>query len=105
MSAVPYLVMATVLQFSGHIADYLRSRKILSTTNVSFLFVYFRIQNFLLKIFFLPLFKVRKLFNCTAFLSQTVFMILAASLTTPAGIIACLSVAVGLGGFAWCGFG
>ncbi|EEB20071.1 sialin, putative [Pediculus humanus corporis] len=81
MSAVPYLVMATVLQFSGHIADYLRSRKILSTTNV------------------------RKLFNCTAFLSQTVFMILAASLTTPAGIIACLSVAVGLGGFAWCGFG
>ncbi|KAK6620915.1 hypothetical protein RUM43_011214 [Polyplax serrata] len=81
MSAVPYLAMATVLQFSGHIADYLRSRKILSTTNV------------------------RKLFNCSAFLCQTVFMILAASLTNPAAIIACLTIAVGLGGFAWCGFG
>jgi ACS family sodium-dependent inorganic phosphate cotransporter len=34
MSAVPYLVMAIVLQFSGRLADWLRARKILTTTQV-----------------------------------------------------------------------
>ncbi|KAJ4449603.1 hypothetical protein ANN_01006, partial [Periplaneta americana] len=34
MSAVPYLVMATVLQFSGRLADWLRARGILTTTQV-----------------------------------------------------------------------
>lgn len=34
MSALPYLVMAIVLQLSGHLADYLRSEKILTTTQV-----------------------------------------------------------------------
>jgi hypothetical protein len=34
MSALPYLVMAIVLQFGGHLADWLRSRGILNTTQV-----------------------------------------------------------------------
>jgi ACS family sodium-dependent inorganic phosphate cotransporter len=34
MSAVPYLAMAVVLQFSGRLADWLRARGILSTTQV-----------------------------------------------------------------------
>ncbi|KAL0266390.1 UNVERIFIED_CONTAM: hypothetical protein PYX00_008943 [Menopon gallinae] len=81
MSALPYLVMSIVLQISGHLADFLRSREILSTT------------------------AVRKIFNCTAFISQTIFMVLSAYLTSPAVIITCLTIAVGLGGFAWSGFG
>ncbi|GFG28740.1 hypothetical protein Cfor_02987, partial [Coptotermes formosanus] len=80
MSAVPYLTMAVVLQFSGRLADWLRARGILSTT------------------------QVRKLFTCVAYLSQTVFMLLAAFLLTPAGAVACLSIAVGVGGFALAGF-
>ncbi|PNF25429.1 hypothetical protein B7P43_G08787 [Cryptotermes secundus] len=80
MSALPYLVMAIVLQFAGHLADWLRSKGILTTT------------------------QVRKLFNCGAFISQTVFMLLAAFLLTPAGAVTCLTIAVGLGAFAWSGF-
>lgn len=80
MSAVPYLVMAIVLQFSGLLADWLRARKILTTT------------------------QVRKLFTCVAYLSQTVFMLLAAFLLTPVGAVVFLSIAVGLGGFALAGF-
>lgn len=80
MSAVPYLAMAVVLQFSGRLADWLRARGILSTT------------------------QVRKLFTCVAYLSQTVFMLLAAFLLTPAGAVVCLSIAVGIGGFALAGF-
>lgn len=34
MSALPYLVMAIVLQFAGHLADWLRSSGILTTTQV-----------------------------------------------------------------------
>jgi ACS family sodium-dependent inorganic phosphate cotransporter len=34
MSAVPYLVMAIVLQFSGLLADCLQARGILTTTQV-----------------------------------------------------------------------
>ena len=34
MSAVPYLAMAVVLQFSGRLADWLRARGVLSTTQV-----------------------------------------------------------------------
>ncbi|XP_033219220.1 vesicular glutamate transporter 2.2 isoform X2 [Belonocnema kinseyi] len=79
-SALPYLVMAIVLQFSGHLADHLRAKKILTTT------------------------QVRKIFNCGAFLCQTIFMTTAAFVLNPAGAVSCLTIAVGLGGFAWSGF-
>jgi ACS family sodium-dependent inorganic phosphate cotransporter len=48
--------------------------------------------------------QVRKLFTCVAYLSQTVFMLLAAFLLTPVGAVVFLSIAVGLGGFALAGF-
>jgi hypothetical protein len=38
MSAVPYLAMAVVLQFSGRLADWLRARGVLSTTQVQLYF-------------------------------------------------------------------
>ncbi|RVE46573.1 hypothetical protein evm_008760, partial [Chilo suppressalis] len=80
LSAVPYLAMAIVLQVAGHLADWMLQRGCMSRTNL------------------------RKLFNCGAFLSQTVFMVLAAYATTATSCVAFLTVAVGLGGFAWAGF-
>jgi ACS family sodium-dependent inorganic phosphate cotransporter len=47
---------------------------------------------------------VRKLFTCGAYVSQTIFMLLAALLLTPVGAVAFLSIAVGLGGFALAGY-
>ncbi|XP_067000876.2 vesicular glutamate transporter 2 [Anabrus simplex] len=81
MSALPYLAMALILQIAGHLADFLMSRGILNTT------------------------QVRRTFNCGAFLCQTVFMLLATVLYTPAGVVSCLTVAVGLGAFALSGYG
>ncbi|XP_066582739.1 sialin [Prorops nasuta] len=81
LSALPYLVMSIVVQSSGYLADYLRSKKILTTT------------------------QVRKIFNCGAFIFQTVFMIATAFILKPTGAVACITIAVGLGGFAWSGFG
>ncbi|CAG0884828.1 unnamed protein product [Darwinula stevensoni] len=84
LSALPYLVMAIVVQSGGHIADALRSHAhpkfSFSTT------------------------KVRKIMTCTAFLSQTVFMLLAAYIMTPTAAVTFLTISVGLGGFAWSGF-
>ncbi|XP_004924286.2 sialin isoform X2 [Bombyx mori] len=80
LSAIPYLAMAATLQGAGHLADCLLRRGLLSRTNI------------------------RKLFNCGAFLSQTVFMIAAAYSTSVVGCVVCLTIAVGLGGFAWSGF-
>jgi len=48
--------------------------------------------------------QVRKVFNCGAFVSQTIFMYLASNSTTEIGSIICLKMAVGLGAFAWSGF-
>ncbi|XP_014251188.1 sialin isoform X2 [Cimex lectularius] len=80
LSSVPYLVMAIIMQFAGHLSDWLCNKKIMSTTNV------------------------RKLFNCTAFLSQTIFMMLASYLLTATGVVTCLVFAVGLGALAWPAF-
>ncbi|XP_026729511.1 vesicular glutamate transporter 1 isoform X1 [Trichoplusia ni] len=80
LAAVPYLAMAIVLQVAGHIADWLLRRGVMSRTNI------------------------RKLFNCGAFLSQTIFMVAAAYASTVTWCIVYLTIAVGLGGFAWSGF-
>lgn len=79
VSALPYMLMAIVVQIAGFLADYLRAT-MLSTTSV------------------------RKLFTCSAFLCQTVFMFLASYVGGPVGALACLTFSVGLGGFAWAGF-
>lgn len=53
---------------------------------------------------FLTTTQVRKYFNCGGFLAQTVFLMTAAYLMSPAGTISCIVIAIGLGAFAWCGF-
>ncbi|KAG8227728.1 hypothetical protein J437_LFUL008010 [Ladona fulva] len=91
LSALPYLAMSIILQLAGYLADYLRilskdaekgslTAKLLSTTGV------------------------RKMFNCGAFISQTIFMLMAAHMPSAGGAVGCLTLAVGLGGFAWSGF-
>nr|CAD7403221.1 unnamed protein product [Timema poppensis] len=80
MSALPYLVMAIVLSFSGQLADYLITNKYLNTS------------------------QARKLFTCSAFMGQAVFMLMTCFLLTPTGAVSCLTAAVGLGAFAWSGF-
>lgn len=80
LSALPYLAMTIVVQMGGHLADCLISRSYLTTT------------------------QVRKSFNCGAFVAQTAFMLVAAYMTSVGSAIACISLAVGFGGFAWSGF-
>lgn len=80
LSALPYLLMSVLIQFSGQWADWFLVKKYLTTT------------------------QVRKVFNCAGFLSQTVFMLIAAFWSHPIGSIFCLTMAVGLGAMAWPGF-
>ncbi|XP_025414053.1 vesicular glutamate transporter 1-like [Sipha flava] len=80
LSAIPYLVMSITCPLSGFFVDWLRKKKIFTTT------------------------QIRKLFNCSAFISQTIFMYLAANSTTKIGFLINLTLAVGLGAFAWSGF-
>lgn len=72
--------MGILLAFSGYLADMLQVKKILTTG------------------------QVRRWFNCSAFLGQTVFMLLAAILMDKVTSIVCITIAVGLGAFAWSGF-
>lgn len=62
-----------------------------------------RCKNF--TIIILILLQVRKLFNCGAFICQAIFMTCTGFILTPAGVVICITLAVGLGGFAWSGFG
>ncbi|XP_047985933.1 vesicular glutamate transporter 1 isoform X2 [Leguminivora glycinivorella] len=80
LSAVPYLAMAIVLQVAGHLADWVLAKGLMSRTNV------------------------RKLFNCGAFLAQTIFTVAASYASSVVGCVVYLTIAVGLGGFAWSGF-
>ncbi|XP_053602667.1 vesicular glutamate transporter 1 isoform X1 [Plodia interpunctella] len=80
VSAVPYAALASALPLAGLAADRLVRARALSTTSV------------------------RKLFNCGAFLAQTIFMVAAGYSTTIVSCVVCLTIAVGLGGFAWSGF-
>ncbi|XP_065208516.1 sialin-like [Planococcus citri] len=80
LSALPYLVMAITLQIAGVLVDRLRRKNYFTTT------------------------QVRKIFNCGAFLSQTVFMISAAFAETAFLTILFITLAVGLGAFSWAAF-
>ncbi|XP_031769341.2 vesicular glutamate transporter 1 isoform X1 [Galleria mellonella] len=81
VAAIPYLAMGIMLQVAGQLSDWLLRKSIMTRTNI------------------------RKLFNCGAFLSQTIFMVAAAYASSVVGCIVFLTIAVGLGGFAWSGFG
>lgn len=80
MAAVPYLTMGILLGVSGYLADWAQEKGYLTTT------------------------QVRRYFNCGAFLAQTIFMMLAAFLLHPVTSMICITIAVGLGAFAWSGF-
>ncbi|GAB0099705.1 hypothetical protein DMENIID0001_155920 [Sergentomyia squamirostris] len=80
ISAIPYLAMGCLLAVSGYLADWSQVKGYLTTA------------------------QVRRYFNCGAFLAQTIFMMLAAYLLDPVGTVACITVAVGFGAFAWSGF-
>lgn len=80
LAALPYFVMGLVVMNCGLLADYLLAR------------------------FEMSVVAVRKIFTCGAFLSQMVFMVAAGYVMTPVAAIVCLTIAVGLGGFAWGGF-
>lgn len=72
--------MGILLGVSGYLADWTQVKGYLTTT------------------------QVRRYFNCGAFLAQTVFMMLAAYLLEPTISVVCITIAVGLGAFAWSGF-
>ncbi|XP_052859819.1 sialin-like, partial [Anopheles cruzii] len=80
LSALPYLVLGLLLSFAGYLADLCQIRGWLTTT------------------------QVRRYFNCGAFLAQTVFMLIGALVLRVGPTIACITIAVGGGAFAWCGF-
>ncbi|XP_055531707.1 sialin [Wyeomyia smithii] len=80
ISAIPYLVMGIFLFISGYLADLSQDKGWLTTS------------------------QVRRYFNCGAFLGQTVFMIVGAYILEPATTITCITIAVGMGAFAWSGF-
>ncbi|XP_070534945.1 vesicular glutamate transporter 1-like [Ptychodera flava] len=80
LAALPYIMMAFTVAIGGQIVDYLRTNAYMSTT------------------------LARKLFNCTAFTLQAAFMIGTAYTRSAAVAVACLTIGVGFGGFAWSGF-
>uniref|UniRef100_A0A182Y2L1 Sialin n=1 Tax=Anopheles stephensi TaxID=30069 RepID=A0A182Y2L1_ANOST len=80
LSALPYLVMGLLLSVAGYLADLCQIRRWLTTT------------------------QVRRYFNCGAFLVQTIFMLVGALILRPGPTLACITIAVGCGAFAWCGF-
>ncbi|KAK7471778.1 hypothetical protein BaRGS_00035600 [Batillaria attramentaria] len=79
-AALPYLLMCIIVQTGGILADTLRCRFGIATGTV------------------------RKLFTCGAFAIQAIFMVAAGYVMTKAAAITCLTIAVGIGGFAWSGF-
>nr|CAD7427055.1 unnamed protein product [Timema monikensis] len=125
MSALPYLVMAIVLSFSGQLADYLITNKYLNTSQINCeryeaLTGGFSAKQWMDRVsgmgshklaaevfsgyYGLAQHMARKLFTCSAFMGQAVFMLMTCFLLTPTGAVSCLTAAVGLGAFAWSGF-
>ncbi|XP_064634745.1 vesicular glutamate transporter 1-like isoform X2 [Lineus longissimus] len=80
LSALPHLVMATIVPIGGQFADFLRYRRILTTTNV------------------------RKIFNCGGFGLEACFLLGVGYTRDTATAITCLTIAVGFSGFAISGY-
>lgn len=72
--------MGVLMGFTGYAADFLITKRLLTTT------------------------QVRKFFNCGGFLAQCTFMMLAAYVLQPTFVIVCLTLGVGLGAFSLSGF-
>ncbi|CAH1100743.1 unnamed protein product [Psylliodes chrysocephalus] len=80
MSALPYIAVTIVLQSSGHLSDYLSSKKTFTIT------------------------QLRKIFVGVGFMGQCLFLIISVHWLSKFGTIFCLIVAVGFGGFAMSAF-
>uniref|UniRef100_A0A8U7NE61 Large ribosomal subunit protein uL13 n=1 Tax=Corvus moneduloides TaxID=1196302 RepID=A0A8U7NE61_CORMO len=80
LSALPHLVMTIVVPIGGQIADYLRSRGLMSTTNV------------------------RKMMNCGGFGMEATLLLVVGYSHSRAVAISFLVLAVGFSGFAISGF-
>ncbi|XP_061679640.1 vesicular glutamate transporter 3 isoform X2 [Syngnathoides biaculeatus] len=80
LSAVPHMVMTIVVPLGGQLADFLRSNKIMTTTNV------------------------RKLMNCGGFGMEATLLLVVGFSHTRAVAISFLVLAVGFSGFAISGF-
>ncbi|XP_016320788.1 vesicular glutamate transporter 3 [Sinocyclocheilus anshuiensis] len=80
LSAVPHMVMTIIVPIGGQLADFLRSRKILSTTTV------------------------RKIMNCGGFGMEATLLLVVGFSHTRAVAITFLILAVGFSGFAISGF-
>ena len=80
MAALPHLVMTIIVPFGGQLADYLRRKEILSTTNV------------------------RKVFNCGGFGGEALFLLVVGYAQSKTVAIVGLVIAVACSGFAISGF-
>merc|ERR1712038_1579243 len=80
LAALPHLVMTIIVPLGGQLADFLRRKKIMSTTNV------------------------RKVFNCGGFGGEAVFLLVVGYARTKGLAIGALILAVGSSGFAISGF-
>lgn len=80
LAALPHLIMTIIVPLGGQLADYLRRREILSTTNV------------------------RKVFNCGGFGGEALFLIVVGCTRSELTAVIALIVAVGCSGFAISGF-
>ena len=80
LAALPHLVMTIIVPFGGQLADWLRKKEILSTTNV------------------------RKIFNCGGFGGEALFLLVVGYAKNDTVAIIGLIFAVGCSGFAISGF-
>ncbi|XP_053684989.1 vesicular glutamate transporter 2.1-like isoform X1 [Sabethes cyaneus] len=80
VAALPYAAMGISLSIAGYLADWFQVKCILTTT------------------------QVRRNFNCLAFVVQTIFMLLGVIILEPIPTISCITIAVAMGSFAWCGY-
>jgi ACS family sodium-dependent inorganic phosphate cotransporter len=80
LSALPYVAQTIIVYIAGFSADFVQKKNILTTT------------------------QVRKYFNTGSFVSQTIFLLVAAFISNTAGIVACISMSVGIGALAMSGW-
>jgi ACS family sodium-dependent inorganic phosphate cotransporter-like MFS transporter 6/7/8 len=80
LAALPHLIMTVIVPLGGQLADYLRRKEILSTTNV------------------------RKVFNCGGFGGEALFLVVVGCTRDRVTAVIALIIAVGCSGFAISGF-
>merc|ERR1739844_122119 len=80
LAALPHLVMTIIVPFGGMLADWLRRKEYLSTTNV------------------------RKVFNCGGFGGEALFLLVVGYTRNKSVAVVSLVIAVGCSGFAISGF-